>query len=122
METEFVLSALSGLAHDTRLALYRRLVIAGPAGVPAGQLGEALDLAPATLSFHLKELRNAGLVTQRRDGRSIFYAADCAFMNELIAYLTENCCQGIACTPALVTSSKPPKQVGHKRKSGRSLV
>ena len=100
METKTALLALSALAHDTRLALFRLLVTAGPAGLAAGELGERLDLPPATASFHLKELRHAGLVSQRRAGRSIFYAADYAAMNGLLAYLTENCCQGAACAPA----------------------
>lgn len=116
METRTALSALAGLAHDTRLALYRRLVTAGPEGVSAGALAEELDLAPATLSFHLKELRHADLVSQRRDGRTIYYAADYAVMNGLIAYLTENCCQNPACAPAGMTASKPAKPARRKRK------
>lgn len=94
------MTALAGLAHDTRLALFRLLVPAGHDGLAAGNLGAQLKLPPATLSFHLKELRHAGLVSQRRQGRAIYYAADYAVMDALIAYLTENCCQGAACEPA----------------------
>jgi DNA-binding transcriptional ArsR family regulator len=124
METGAALSALAGLSHDTRLALFRLLVTAGPAGVPAGELGERLDLAPATLSFHLKELRHAGLASQRRDGRTIYYAADYTTMNGLIAYLTENCCQNASCAPAASPGSKPVKRVRpvRKPKSGRRHV
>ncbi|MGH8506815.1 MAG: ArsR/SmtB family transcription factor [Stenotrophobium sp.] len=122
METRNVLLALSGLAHETRLALYRLLVTAGPTGVAAGELSERLNLAPATLSFHLKELRHAGLVTQRRDGRSIFYAADYAVMNDLIAYLTENCCQGTACAPAAGSGKATRARPAQKPQSGRSHV
>lgn len=93
------MAALAGLAQDTRLALFRLLVPAGPAGLAAGDLGEQLKLPPATLSFHLKELRHAGLVSQRRQGRTIYYAADYAAMDALIVYLTENCCQGSSCSP-----------------------
>lgn len=124
METKAALSALTGLSHDTRLALFRLLVTAGPVGVAAGELGAQLDLAPATLSFHLKELRHAGLITQRRDGRTIYYAADYTSMNGLIAYLTENCCQNAACAPAALPSGKPVKRARpvRKPKSGRRHV
>jgi ArsR family transcriptional regulator, arsenate/arsenite/antimonite-responsive transcriptional repressor len=105
MEEKTARVALAGLAHDTRLAIFRLLVPAGPQGIPAGSLGEQLQLAPATLSFHLKELRHAGLVSQRREGRTIFYAANYPAINWLIAYLTENCCQGGACLPAVATTA-----------------
>lgn len=96
METKTALTALTGLAHTTRLSIFRLLVPAGAPGLAAGQLGEALRLPPATLSFHLKELRHAGLLTQRRAGRTLYYAADYTAMNALLAYLTENCCQADA--------------------------
>ncbi len=111
METKTARQVLAGLAHDSRLAIFRLLVPAGPEGLPAGTLGEQLGLAPATLSFHLKELRHAGLVSPQRDGRTINYAADYASMNALIAYLTENCCQGAACLPAVTAASKPAAPV-----------
>ena len=104
METTAVLSALNGLAQDTRLAIFRLLVERGPEGLAAGDIAEALGLANATLSFHLKELAHAGLVSARQAGRFIYYTANFATMNGLIAYLTENCCRGascdIACAPA----------------------
>jgi DNA-binding transcriptional ArsR family regulator len=119
METEAALVALGALAHDSRLALFRLLVTAGPAGLAAGELGERLALPPATASFHLKELRHAGLVSQRRDGRSIYYAADYAAMDALIAYLTENCCQGTTCQPTVAAGSTPAKPGRRKRKTVR---
>lgn len=94
MQADDAITALSALAQDTRLAAFRRLVQAGPDGLAAGDLARALDVAPATLSFHLKELAHAGLVASRRDGRSIIYAPNFAGMNALVAYLMENCCAG----------------------------
>jgi len=107
METKTARLALAGLAHYTRLAIFRLLVPAGLEGVPAGVLAEQLRLAPATLSFHLKELRHAGLVSRRRAGRTLYVAADYAAINALIVYLTENCCQGAACLPAVAVGGKP---------------
>jgi DNA-binding transcriptional ArsR family regulator len=94
MEKTEVIAALAALAQDTRLDVFRLLVQAGPEGLAAGQIGERLNLASATLSFHLNQLRHAGLVSFRRDGRSLIYAAQYAAMNGLLDYLTENCCQG----------------------------
>jgi DNA-binding transcriptional ArsR family regulator len=96
METKNVIAALGALAHDTRLAVFRRLVVAGDAGEPAGQVAEALTLPPPTLSFHLKELGRAGLVSSRRQGRQVFYAADFAGMRAVIDFLFQDCCQGHA--------------------------
>ena len=87
---------LSALAQASRLKIFRLLVEAGRGGLPAGAVGEQLDLAPATLSFHLAQLSQAGLLTAERDGRSIIYRADYAAMDELIRYLTRNCCRGDA--------------------------
>src|ERR1700758_4964743 len=108
MKKPDALAALAGLAQDNRLDIFRLLVEAGRDGMPAGAVADALDLAPNTLTFHFDRLRDAGLVTVRRKGRSMIYAAQFAAMNALIAYLTENCCQGardacapaVACTPA----------------------
>jgi ArsR family transcriptional regulator, arsenate/arsenite/antimonite-responsive transcriptional repressor len=104
METTQALIALAGLAHDTRLNIFRLLVEAGPEGLAAGEIVERLRLPNATASFHLKELTHAGLVTQRQAGRFVYYSANYTTMNGLIAYLTENCCRGqscdIACAPA----------------------
>lgn len=88
--------ALSALAQETRLEIFRLLVQAGPEGLPAGRIGEVLDLPSPTLSFHLAQLRQAGLVTFRREGRSLIYVAEYAAMNALIGFLTENCCGGNA--------------------------
>ena len=102
METRNVLSALAALAQESRLAVFRFLVQAGPEGVPASRIGEELNIAPSSLSFHLKELLNADLVSARPEGRFIFYAARFATMNALLAYLTENCCGGNPCSPLCV--------------------
>src|SRR5580700_4861083 len=95
-------AALAALAQDNRLDVFRLLVEAGPEGMPAGAVATALDLAPNTLTFHFDRLRAAGLVTVRRDGRSMIYAARFETMNALLSYLTENCCQGRVedCAPA----------------------
>jgi ArsR family transcriptional regulator len=102
MEKTDVVAALAALAQDSRLDVFRLLVQAGPEGLPAGEIATALKLAPNTLTFHFDRLRGAGLVTVRRDGRSMIYAARFESMNALLAYLTENCCQGApqACAPA----------------------
>jgi ArsR family transcriptional regulator, arsenate/arsenite/antimonite-responsive transcriptional repressor len=94
MEKSDVIAALGALAQDTRLDMYRLLVQAGPKGMPAGHIGEQLGLPSATLAFHLKELRNAGLATYTRNGRLLIYAAAYSTMTALLEYLTENCCQG----------------------------
>ena len=96
MDKPDVIDALAALAQETRLDIYRLLVQAGPPGLAAGRIGERLDLPGATLSFHLAQLRHAGLVTQRRESRSLIYAAHYPTMNGLVAYLTENCCRGVA--------------------------
>ncbi len=88
------LAALAALGQESRLDIYRLLVQAGPGGLPAGQIGEQLGLPSPTLAFHLKELKNAGLATFTRNGRSLIYAAVYPTMNSLLDYLTENCCQG----------------------------
>ncbi|MBV8767215.1 MAG: helix-turn-helix transcriptional regulator [Hyphomicrobiales bacterium] len=105
MEKLEAVAALSALAQDNRLDVFRFLVQAGPKGAAAGAVASALDLAPNTLTFHFDRLRMAGLVTARRDGRSIIYAAKYEKMNALLAFLTQNCCQGHLCTPA--TGRKP---------------
>lgn len=103
METTTAVTTLAALAQDHRLAVFRLLVQAGPEGMPAGQVAEALDLAPNTLTFHFDRLRTAGLVTVRRDGRSMIYAAQFETMNALLGFLTENCCAGSPgqCAPAI---------------------
>lgn len=89
--------ALSALGHESRLAVFRMLVEAGPDGLNAGAIGERMGIPPATLSFHLAHLSRVGLIRGRQDGRFIFYAANYGAMDDLIAFLTENCCGGAAC-------------------------
>jgi len=110
MEMTEAISALGALAHETRLQIFRALVQAGPAGVGAGDLARKLDVPPPTLSFHLRDLTQAGLATPARDGRAVRYAADFAAMNALVGYLTENCCAGnpAACAPQISN----PKRAG----------
>jgi DNA-binding transcriptional ArsR family regulator len=101
MEKAQAVAALAALAQDSRLDVFRLLVRAGPDGVSAGQVAAALGLAPNTLTFHFDRLRHANLVTVRRAGRSMIYAARFERMNALLAYLTENCCAGdVSCAPA----------------------
>ena len=95
MEKIAVISALAALAQETRLDVFRLLVRAGPDGLSAGVIAEELELPSATLSFHLKELRNAGLAVCEREGRSLIYSASCSTMEGIIRYLTANCCQGV---------------------------
>jgi ArsR family transcriptional regulator len=96
MEKTDAVAALAALAQDTRLDVFRLLVQAGPNGMPAGHIADALRIAPNTLTFHFERLRMAGLVSVRREGRSMIYAARFDTMNGLLGYLTENCCQGRA--------------------------
>jgi len=100
METTAAVERLSALAHDSRLEVFRRLVQRGPQGMAAGEIAAALGVAAPTLSFHLAHLTRAGLVTSRREGRSIFYAAAYPAIQELVAYLYENCCGERGCGPA----------------------
>jgi DNA-binding transcriptional ArsR family regulator len=97
MQTAAALEALRALSQESRLAAYRQLVQAGPEGLPVGELRERLGLPAATLTAHLNQLRAAGLVADRREGRVIRVRADYARMNALLAFLTENCCAGAAC-------------------------
>ena len=102
METSDAVGSLSALAQASRLAIYRELVQAGPEGRSAGGIGIALGLPPATLSFHLAHLARAGLIQARQEGRFIIYSTDFSVMNDLLAYLTDNCCGGASCSPAAV--------------------
>jgi ArsR family transcriptional regulator, arsenate/arsenite/antimonite-responsive transcriptional repressor len=95
METKSAVTALAALAQETRLSIFRILVQAGPQGVAAGRISEALAVPPATLSFHLKELAHAGLTSSRQEGRFIYYSADFEHMAALMSFLTQNCCQGM---------------------------
>jgi ArsR family transcriptional regulator, arsenate/arsenite/antimonite-responsive transcriptional repressor len=116
METMQAVAALAALAQEHRLAVFRLLVQAGPDGMPAGQVAEALDVAPNTLTFHFDRLRVAGLVTVRREGRSMIYAARYEAMNALLGFLTENCCQGAPekCAPAACAPKASPRKTKAK--------
>jgi DNA-binding transcriptional ArsR family regulator len=101
MDQQAAITALGALAQETRLDVYRLLVTQGPSGLPAGAIADRLGVLPASLTFHLKALQHAGLITQRRLGRQLIYAAEYGAMNELLAYLTENCCgRGTSCAPS----------------------
>lgn len=120
-ETKRVLAELSALAQESRLAVFRLLVEHGPDGLSAGAIAEKLALAPPTLSFHLKELHQAGLIVPRQDGRFIWYRADFDAMNGLVAYLTENCCAGSAacdpdCRPAMSARSVAVPSPGSRKR------
>lgn len=109
MESKDAVAAMSALAQPSRLAIFRALVQAGPGGLAAGAIGDRLGLPWATLSFHLKELKLAGLARCRREGRSILYSADYGAMAALVAYLTDNCCresQAPCCAPAKKKSAR----------------
>jgi DNA-binding transcriptional ArsR family regulator len=118
MNTKQVVGALASLAQETRLAIFRLLVERGPAGLAAGAIAERLDVPDSSLSFHLAHLTRAGLLVQRREGRSLVYSTDFGGMNSLVAYLTENCCRGRpedcglpACDPApAVAPATTPKK------------
>ncbi|MDO8208231.1 MAG: metalloregulator ArsR/SmtB family transcription factor [Gallionella sp.] len=94
MKSNQVVEALSALAQPTRLAIFRLLVVCGPAGMAAGQVAEKLGVSPANMSHHFKTLSHAGLIVARQDGRFIYYSANFAVMNGMLAYMTENCCEG----------------------------
>jgi DNA-binding transcriptional ArsR family regulator len=107
-KTQRALAALSALAQESRLAVFRLLVEHTPEGLTAGSIGERIGLPPATLSFHLKELSRAGLIAARQDGRFIWYRANIEGMNALVAYLTENCCGSSAtCDPGCAPKPQP---------------
>lgn len=104
MEEQDVVKALAALAQASRLRVFRTLVVAGPSGLTPGALSEELGVPGNTLSFHLKELAHAGLVTQEREGRNLIYRAAYAQMNELLAYMVDHCCQGSACLDTSASS------------------
>jgi DNA-binding transcriptional ArsR family regulator len=115
MDEKRAITALGALAQETRLALFRLLVTAGPEGLAAGGIAGRLGLQPSSLSFHLTQLVHAGLITQRRRGRQLIYAAEYGAMNALLAYLTENCCgQGATCAPACKPADTFSKGENHE--------
>jgi ArsR family transcriptional regulator, arsenate/arsenite/antimonite-responsive transcriptional repressor len=115
MDKEAAITALVALAQETRLDVYRLLVAVGAEGLPAGIIAERLGVLPASLTFHLKELQHAGLITQRRLGRHLIYAAEYPSMIELVTYLTENCCgRGVSlvstCESAEAAEARPKRR------------
>lgn len=115
----WTVAALAALAHEHRLAAYRLLVEAGPAGLPAGEIAERLGLVPSSLTFHVQALARAGLITQRRVSRNVIYAADFEAMNELVGFLAQNCCgqevQARICEPGRASARQ--KSLLARRKS-----
>ncbi|WP_076591787.1 ArsR/SmtB family transcription factor [Herminiimonas arsenitoxidans] len=99
MDTKATIAALAALAQESRLAVFRLLVQLGPEGLAATKIGEQLGIAPSSMSFHLKELTHADLITARHEGRFVIYSANFTTMNSLIGFLTENCCGGNVCLP-----------------------
>lgn len=119
METLTAAELLAALGHESRLAIFRALVEAGPEGLVASAIGEQLEMAPATLSFHLAHLTRVGLISGRRESRFIRYSTDYAAMDELIAFLTNNCCQGQACLPKTLATHTTAKRRPHKPSPSR---
>ncbi|HEV7163912.1 MAG TPA: metalloregulator ArsR/SmtB family transcription factor [Gammaproteobacteria bacterium] len=122
MEQKNIIRALGALAHESRLAIYRLLVQAGPEGLAVGAIGEKLKLAPATLSFHLAGLRHAGLISARREGRTLYQAADYGAMNGLIGYLSENCCAGADCGVTACAPAKPSRKEKSNEAPARTRI
>jgi ArsR family transcriptional regulator, arsenate/arsenite/antimonite-responsive transcriptional repressor len=112
MNIPAVIAALGALAHEHRLAIYRLLVERGPEGLSAGAIGDRVGLLPSSLTFHLQNLQRAGLITQRRESRQLFYAADFSAVSDLVGYLTENCCadSSAKCSTSCIPAAKPAKR------------
>jgi DNA-binding transcriptional ArsR family regulator len=120
MESNSVITALEALAQEHRLAVFRALVQAGPPGLTPSRISETLDIPAPTLSFHLAQLKRAGLVTVTRQGRSLIYVAAYDAMNAVIAFLTENCCADASCAPASCATRKPIKEKSNERSHRRA--
>ncbi len=121
MKKSRIIGALAGLAHDTRLDIFRLLVQSGPECLAAGLIGRHLDLPPPTLSFHLAQLKHAGLINARRESRSIIYSANFQLMNDVIAYLTENCCGGrpeLCFSPAIAATKSARQKTAAVKRNG----
>jgi DNA-binding transcriptional ArsR family regulator len=116
MDAKQAIAALGALAHETRLQVFRMLVERGPDGLPAGAIAAELDLPPSSLTFHLRQLTHAGLITQRRVSRQQIYATDFTAMNDVMAYLTENCCGGgISCGPVCQPAATCATQTSERK-------
>lgn len=122
MDTKQAVIALAALAQETRLSVFRLLIEAGPEGLAAGRIAQSLELAGATLSFHLKELNRAGLVTSRQQSRFVYYAADFERMAALMTFLTQNCCRGMPheCLTVMETSLRQCCKPAPRRKAERT--
>jgi DNA-binding transcriptional ArsR family regulator len=120
MKTPEAIAALSALAHEHRLTIYRLLVEQGPEGLAAGEIAERVGMVPSSLTFHVQALQRAGLITQRRVSRQLFYAADFGAMNALVGYLTENCC-GQSATSCDAAACKPGRAVAQAKKLRRAV-
>ena len=122
METSIAAAGLSALAHETRLKIFRELVKAGPVGLSAGDIANSVGVAPTTLSFHLKEFQNSGLLDSRRESRQIFYAVDFVRMRKLLDFLMDDCCQGHPeiCQVAVGSSKCAPPKTRSKRVKNRN--
>jgi ArsR family transcriptional regulator, arsenate/arsenite/antimonite-responsive transcriptional repressor len=120
MKTPQFIAALGALAHEHRLAIYRRLVERGPLGLPAGAIAERVGLVPSSLTFHLQALQRAGLIVQRREGRQLIYSADYDAMDSLVGYLTENCCAER--DPACATECSPISGTSKVRDKSRRIA
>lgn len=117
MDANTVVAALAALAQSSRLAIFRLLVEAGPEGLAVNRIGERLDIAPATLSFHLKSLAQAGLLQARQEGRFIYYSANYEVMDDLIGFLTDNCCNGGSCLPKTAALGRKEKSASQCQKT-----
>jgi DNA-binding transcriptional ArsR family regulator len=120
METIDAVARLSALGQETRLSIFRLLMQAGEAGLSAGVIGERLDLAPATLSFHLAHLSRAGLILGRQESRFIYYTADYAGMDALLEFLTRNCCNGNNCLPQMSAVVSASALISRQRRKKRN--
>lgn len=117
METKHAVAALGALAHEYRLGIYRLLVEQGSEGLSAGAIAEAVSLVPSSLTFHLQNLHRAGLIVQRRESRSLIYSVDFDAMNDLVGYLTENCCTGSGGSCADACEPAPKSKASKRRKA-----
>ncbi|HVL74400.1 MAG TPA: metalloregulator ArsR/SmtB family transcription factor [Noviherbaspirillum sp.] len=117
MQTRDVIAALAALAQESRLAVFRLLVQAGPSGMAASRIAEQVGIAPSSLSFHLKELTHAGLVTPSPEGRFVIYRANFDTMNGVLAFLTDNCCGGNPCAP--VAACVPEQPIEFKKRGSK---